>query len=184
MDQTLIEWMYDQVVRSEPDVLWNGAWGGQVRFFRDELTYLVGSGLVFDRHEKIHEIARVIGTHRSKSILLPVVEYRRPDLGLRMVIRGNFYNYKLSVLSERRIVSGDFGALFQTDPPPDPGYTGDPLRPVYFEGFPEELVFGYYAIDQRRWSAAITSDHSLWTTMFLVMRSLGGIQSIKWGERK
>jgi len=117
----------------------------------------------------------VIATHRSKSVVLPVYRLERKDIGLRIYLRDNHYNWKMSVDSVGP-VDGDFTGLFQTAPPPDPGYGGDELNSVYFEGFPERLVFPYYgSSDGRRWSACLYGKRSLWTVLFLIMRSLGVI---------
>lgn len=146
-------------------------------FLRDNLNGLIARGL---HYEKRRTLAQVISTHGSKSILLPVVEYHRADLGLTFVVRNNFYNWKLSVESERPVVA-DFGGLFHTTPPVDPDYTGNPLASVYFEGFPGDRIHPYYTQgDRRRWSAEIGNDEELWMTVFLVMRAVGGIAVDVW----
>lgn len=179
MESKLQRWISEQVVGDE--MLWKGAFGRQVGFIRDVLIPLAAWGL---EYEDVAGVPAVISTHRSKSIVLPVVELSRPDLGLRMVVRENFYNWKLSVVSERP-VEADFSGLFHTTPPVDPSYTGDPLSPVYFEGFPEDLVFGYYGTgDKRRWSAEVHGDCRLYTAVFLVMRSLGAVRPLEWHTRE
>lgn len=164
----------------EENKLWRDAALDQVRFF-DRLTSLIASGLPYEQHDNI---AEVIGTHRSKSITLPVVQWTRPDLGLTLTARDNFYNFKLSVSCDRPIDVPQFAALFHTTPPPDPAYTGDPLHPVYFEGFPSVLVYGYQASNNRVWSAEINGSHAMWTAVFLCMRSLGAIGDQTWASRR
>ncbi len=174
MNVPLQQWISSQTVGDE--MLWKGAFGHQVGFMRDRLNYLLASGL----EAMPEDLATVISTHMSKSIRLPVVSFNRPDLGIRFVVRDNFYNWKLSVVDEtRRIRRGapDFTGLFKTRPPPEPDYTGDPLAYVYFEGFPGDLVFGYYdASDGSRWSAEISGNNEMWTTLFLCMRAVGAIR--------
>lgn len=172
----LQEWAHKHV--PSDDMLWKGGFGRQVLFLRDYVTHLVGSGLYW---EDRGEIVDVISTHRSKSILLPVCEYTRKDLGLRIVLRNNFYDWKLSVVSERPVIA-DFAGLFHTTPPVAPDYTGDDLRACYFEGFPESLVFGYYEpSNKRRWSACLgDGEYGLMTTLFLIMKSLGAIAPLVW----
>ncbi len=174
------EWIRSQNVRDE--MIWKGPFGTQCAFLRDRLASLIVSGLHYTEVEKI---AKVISTHTSKSIVLPVVEYSREDLGLKIVVRENFHNWKLSVESERPILA-DFGGLFHTTPPVEPDYTGDPLHEVYFEGFPKDRIHPYYTQGDRRcWSAEIWGgDEVLWTAVFLVMRSIGGIPVSVWGRRK
>lgn len=168
-------WSSAQTIGDE--MLWKGAWGAQVQYLRDRLSTLVGAGLDY---EDSRDIAHVISTHRSKSIVLPVCELARPDLGLRLILRNNFYDWKISVVSKRPIVA-DFSGLFHTTPPIDPTYTGNQLAPVYFEGFLREWVFGYYAeSDGRQWSASVGGDAAIWATVFLVMRALGAIKPLIW----
>lgn len=172
---TIREWISGNAVGDE--MVWKGAAGRQCKFLYEDLQGLIGMGL------REGEIGRVISSHTSKSIDLPVVEFARPDLGLRIVARNNFSDWKISVISERPIVA-DFSGLFYTNPPVEPDYTGDKLSPVYFEGFPRELVFGYYdTSDKRRFSAEIYGNHSLWTVIFLIMRAAGEVKPMRYLTR-
>jgi len=180
MREPLQAWISAQLVPDE--MLWKGSWGRQMQFVRDTIVSLVGAGLDYEDRKNI---AWVISTHRSKSIILPVYQLERPDLGLTLVLRNNFYNWKLSVISTRPI-GADFSGLFHTSPPIDPKYTGDSLHPVYFEGFPENLIFGYFIArrstraDRQQFSAEIQTDEDLYTTLFLLMRQLGAIKPAVW----
>jgi hypothetical protein len=129
--------------------------------------------------------ARVISTHGSKSVGLPVYELDRPDLGIRLILRDNFYNWKLTVMAGLPIVA-DFSGLFHTTPPVEPDYTGNPLSACYFEGFPRELVFGYYEpSDKRHWSAEINGgDQALWAVVFLIVKALGAVKPFVWNTRE
>ena len=105
----------------------------------------------------------------------------RPFDGLTLVVRNNFYDWKLSVISKDRPIVADFSGLFYTTPPVAPEYTGNELADCYFEGFPKELVFGYYEpSDKKRFSAAIGGDHALYTTVFLLLRSLDIVRPCQW----
>ena len=102
----------------------------------------------------------VIGTHTSKSITLPVVEYRTPS-GIVFTIRENFYDYKISVKSPHPIRC-DFDDLF------------DPTRvihSVYFEGFPKDRVYGSYQQNPQQFSVELTSEGEVYVFMWLVHRS-------------
>jgi hypothetical protein len=179
MDSKLQAWVSKHVVANE--MLWKGAWGAQIQFVRDQLLYLVAVGL---HYEDIAAISDVISTHSSKSIQLPVYELRRDDIGLRFILRGNFHDWKLSVISERPIVA-DFSGLFYTTPPVAPDYTGNELADCYFEGFPKDLIFGYYEpSNKKRWSACIGDEYGVYTTIFLIMRSLGVIGPCVWHTKE
>ncbi len=163
----------------------------QVRFVRDEIASLVWSGVSYydlpsapPPRTDCRETAWVIGEHRSKSVRLPVYALERPDLGIRFILRNNYYDWKLSVLSETPIHSDLFAYLFKTTPPVERDYTGDELAACYFEGFPEDLVFGYQTLNARRWSASLGNDHTLWTTIFICMRVVGAIKPQKWWTRE
>jgi len=180
MNEPLQEWFNAQRAETPDEMYYKEASGSQVMFVRDQLSYLVASGLVY---EEARDICRVISTHTSKSVKLPVYQLSRPDLGLRLILRGNFHDWKLSVISEKPITA-DFAGLFHTTPPVEPDYTGNELAGVYFEGFPRELVFGYYeASDKLRWSAAIGGQFALWTTVFLIMRASGALGPKEWTTR-
>lgn len=142
----------------------------QLEFVRDELRSVAGIGAP----------VVVIAEHRSKSILLPV--YFLQHEKVRFYLRNNFFNWKLSVVSETPI-EVDLTGLCHTTPPVEPDYTGNPLSPVYFEGFPRELVFGYYEQNKARWSAEFHGDFELATAMFLIMRALGEIGPLVWRTR-
>lgn len=181
MNEPIQEWFNKQREATPDEMYYKGASGRQIMFARDTLTGLVACGLAYEEAKKI---TTVISTHTSKSVLLPVYQFERVDLGLRLIARDNFYNWKLSVISERPIVA-DFSGLFHTTPPVDPSYTGDPLASVYFEGFPRDLVFGYYEPSSgHRWSAEIGSDNAMWATLFLIMRTLGAVKPFKWSTRE
>jgi hypothetical protein len=175
---SLRDWMEANLPRDE--MLWRGSAVDQMVFVRETLNQLVWTGVPWaDRGEPM-----VISTHRSKSIDLPVYELSRPDVGIRLVMRDNFYNWKLSVLSERPL-DVDLSGLCKTTPPVDRNYTGDALSEVYFEGFPSNLVFGYLdASDRRRFSAELFGREGVWTAVFLIMRSAGAIKPQRWHTRE
>jgi len=158
----------------------------QVHFIRDTIASLFWAGIHYDDipnsmppREDCKEVATVISEHRSKSVRLPVYSLTRQDIGLQLTLRYNYYNWKLSVLSSVP-VEADFSGLFYTTPPIEPEYTGDSLSDVYFEGFPYERIFGYYCNDKCKFSAEIYSNEALYTTVFLMMRSLGAIKPRIW----
>lgn len=177
MKEKLQDWI--SANKCSDEMLWKKASEQQIFFIRD-LTRLVGNDLTYEDYRD--NTAFVIGTHTSKSISLPVYSLERP--GLRFILRDNFYNWKLSVISDKAI-NTEFDELFHTTPPVEPDYTGNPLHPVYFEGFPKDLIFSYYAeSDKKKWSAEITGDYRLWATIFLCMKNLGYVKPYRWRTRE
>lgn len=176
MKELLDEW--SSRYKLDDNLRWKGASETQILFARYHLGGLFKAGLREDQREGV---SFVIGTHTSKSCLLPVYSFERE--GLRLVARENFFNWKFSVISDRPI-EADFSGLFHTSPPVDLDYTGDPLAPVYFEGFPSDLIFGYYDdSDKRTWSAEIWGDQPAWASLYLIMRALGHIRPLEWSRR-
>lgn len=161
----------------------HGPYLKQVHFIRDNIARLLWADVYYydmprepaPRTDCV-ETAWVIGEHRSKSVRLPVYSIERPDKGIRLVLRDNYHDWKLSVISETSIQSDLFPYLFKTEPPPDPDYTGYDLSACYFEGFPEELVFGYYAQNPSKWSASLGSDEGLWTVTLVIAKALGIVE--------
>ena len=98
-------------------------------------------------------------------------------------MRNNFYNWKLTVISNQEIVA-DFGCMFYTEPPTDPKYTGDKLHPVYFEGFPDDLIRGYYSQNKKEFSAEINNDYDMWMVMHMMMRTLGVLKDKKYTTKE
>lgn len=143
----------------------------QAIFARDDLAALVGVDPM------------VIGTHRSKGLLLPVYDFTRNNQ-IRLVLRNNFHDWKLSASTYRDVgASGELSCLFHTTPPVEPNYTGDELASCYFEGFERADVYGYYSQDQANFSASVGGDYQLWAAVFAILRSLDLLKPQKWQTR-
>ncbi|HSX00728.1 MAG TPA: hypothetical protein VLF67_00670 [Candidatus Saccharimonas sp.] len=91
--------------------------------------------------ESIRSGITVISTHLSKSVRLPVFRLVLPD-GTIVILRYNFYDWKVSVSSPRDI-EANFMGLFNPN---------EQIDPVYCEGFPEELVYGPHALNRRQFT--------------------------------
>lgn len=178
-----MKWIKD---RKESGLAYKGSANSQIMYVRDGLAPLIWADIPYEERPCITDddddydrpvTGYIISTHPSKSVLLPVYSLERPDLGLQIVLRNNFYNWKMSVISDEPI-DVDLTGLCYTASPREPEYTGDCLSPVYFEGFPRELVFGYYdESDHRRWSAELYEQESVWMAIFLVCRARGIIKA-------
>ena len=95
----------------------------------------------------------VVSTHRSKSILLPVVLI---DLTFaQIVLRGNFENWRVSVLSWFELPEY-IGKIFVET---------EPLFDLICEGFHPEWIFGLFKNDRRKFSISLNTD--LQVTAFL-----------------
>ena len=145
----------------------------QAIYVRDVLGANVCRGVEYE-HRKDGSHVKVVSEHMSKSCPLAVYSLEPPGKGIRFVLRGNFYNWKVSVISDKPIDIDPIG-LFRGDPPTAPRYAGDHLVSCYFEGFPGDLVFGYYSeSDKMRFSVELGDREEVWAFIFLCLRSYEG----------
>ena len=87
----------------------------------------------------------VIGSHTSKSIKLPIVEYTFPN-GANLVIRDNFHAYAISVTSPFGDVSADL--IKDID-----YYNGTKeIHSYECQGFPKEKIHGTYEDNPRQFT--------------------------------
>ena len=143
--------------------------GGQITFLRDRLMRAVcetneesaAYRPINDGDAGVTSRCMVIGTHTSKSCVLQVVNIGPLGLGWTATLRGNFYNWKVSLSSSVGPVDIDHGRLF------DPTETH---HPVYCEGFPEFRVFGSYAADRSRFTVEVYGEHEVFTLFHLLSR--------------
>lgn len=139
----------------------------QVHFVRDQLAGLFWADVPYDARKAIEprasckETAYVIGEHTSKSVRLPIYSLERPDLGLQVVLRENYHDWNLSVISETP-VTADLR-----------GFELDDAR-CYFEGFPPEVRFGAFRENPKKFSLYIGSDYAIYTFLWLLMRDRRG----------
>lgn len=89
----------------------------------------------------------VVGSHRSKSIVLPVVQLEMPRNGTLVTIRDNFYNICVSVEAPFRLQNTrNFEDQFDLD-----------SKGGYFEGFPEEHIHDGFSKDSSKFSFTVGS---------------------------
>jgi len=128
----------------------------QMIFVRDRLTSLLVPNISNSMREKI---VRVIGTHISKSITLPVYKFDLKGLfGLDIILRDNFHDWKVSIDSLYPIPC-DFMGLFDPE---------EKISPVYCEGFPSELVFGSFKNNPSQFTVEIGDNYRLYTFMWIL----------------
>ena len=136
---------------NEPDknLIYKDAAIDQVCFMRD----IIG-GLFFKKYTKRTKVM-VIGTHMSKSVLLPVYEIRIP--GLTLTIENNFYSFGCSVEADMK-VDCDFMGLI------------DKYKDVeWLYGFPDDRKFKHLAsYNNQSFSFETDSKYTFYTIMFLL----------------
>lgn len=161
-----LTWVREQ---PEPDdtMVYQGAWSAQVQDFHS-LRYLVSASYGFackdedfykskEKEEWEAEGARVVGLHMSKSIQLPVVKLQFKN-GPVVVLRDNFHDWNISVVSEHPIKHNFFDVVATED-----------IDYCYFQGFPKEYEFGPYKDNNKQFSTYCrTNLERVWTFLFLM----------------
>lgn len=120
--------------RPAEDLCWRGAALAQFEMFASLAREATGIG--------------VVATHRSKSIVLPVVVLHFAN-GASVQIRDNFYDYKVTVDAPRPVSLPD-------------GVRGDEqISRCYCEGFPDGTVLGAHVKNPRRFTVEVAREESL-----------------------
>ena len=133
--------------------------GEQVCFVRDRLC-----GLLFPDYEKWeNNPPLVISTHRSKSVKLPVFKINLEEYGIEMILRYNFYDWKVSINSDKPL-EFDFMEVFNPK---------DVYSSCICEGFPKDKVYGSYEQNHSQFTIEIDSNYDLYTFVFLLKNYLG-----------
>lgn len=155
----LQEWAITNEPKKEM-IYYKGYWD-QIIFIRDRIPSLLARSVpnVYSNkghklYDEIKESLSVINTHMSKSILLPV--YYTECKNTKIILRDNFYNWKVSVISDIP-VEHNFNGLIDED---------ETINPIYCEGFPEELVFGRYKNNDGKFTVEIGDNYNLYTFLF------------------
>lgn len=112
-----------------------------------------------EQRSKIYETFHpfVISSHTSKSVKLPVFELDLERIGLKIILRDNFYDWCISVESENE-VDCDFIGIIN---PKDKGY---------FEGFPKERIYEpYYAkTNNKNFSVVLRDEYDVYMFMYIL----------------
>ena len=167
MKTELHEWFLTH--RPDEEYLASKAAESQILFVRDTLEQVVSIGLKYENRCK----AYVIGTHRSKSVSLPVYEFHREDIGLRLTLRNNFHDWKMSVESTGEL-SIDVADLCDAHAE---------FSSLYCEGFPKDRCFTSYDKGKKhvdksgreggsKFTVELCGNYAAYTFLFLVVRSL------------
>lgn len=137
----------------------------QRMFIKIASDYLKYKPFSDERSEIYHSfVPSVIGTHYSKSVKLPVMEMDLSKIGLKVILRYNFYDWCISVESEKD-VDCDFMGLV-TD------------QKGYFEGFPQDRIYDTYSENnKKKFSICLNDKYDVYTFMFLLKNWVTANQS-------
>lgn len=136
----------------------------QVCFVRDTLNSLFRSTYTeCDNHPPL-----VISTHYSKSVKLPVFQIDLEKYGIEIILRCNFYDWKVSVKSDKPL---DFDYMGLFNPAKEISY-------LCCEGFPRDKVYGSYSQNHSQFTIEIVSRYDLYTFFFLLRNYLNSKDEI------
>jgi len=135
LPQPLQEWANTNKP-SETLIYKDGYWE-QIIFVRDKVAGILAKD--YEEYKIITQNIKVISTHYSKSVNLPVFQVELPD-GTLFIMRYNFYDWKVSVVTQYDLKDVDFLGLFK------PNKT---INSVYCEGFPNKYVFKSFSENNR-----------------------------------
>jgi len=144
-------------------LLWKNGYGHQCSFVLNTLGSMLIKGVDGDPGDLIELVENsiwVISTHRSKSVELPVFHLKHPTRGLELVMRCNFYNWKVSVISDEPIVDNFYDLFNKTDK----------IDAVYCEGFDPAWIFAPYAENQQQFTLEVGGDFNLYTFLWLLIK--------------
>lgn len=151
-------WSLENIPDSE--LIYANELGGQVSFVRDVIAKVL-----MPNHESRENPVMVISTHHSKSVLLPVYQINLKNQGVTLIMRDNFYNWKVTVESAKPIEC-DFIGIFDPDHP-----KRDEIK-LYCEGFPANKIFGSYNDDHSKFTVSFDNDYQLYTFAFILANYL------------
>lgn len=156
--------------KNEPDekLIYRDGLRHQCVFIRDEIMINLFINICTDidkcknfskQEYKIYDMFHpfVISKHTSKSVKLPVFELDLSRIGLKIVLRNNFYDWCISVESEKEIDCDWMGLV-------------NPKDKGYFEGFPNERIYEPYYADRnnKNFSVVLSNDYQLYTFMYIL----------------
>lgn len=164
----------------------------QVHFMRDYLSSVVWADIPYAQRpygppprDDCKETCFVIGEHHSKSVVLPVYSFERPDLGIQFILRDNYHDTNISVISERPISAStlrgyslDFSESDKKRFKDEPWQRGQSWGYCFFQGFPEEVQFGPYSQDQSKFSICLGGEYSVYTFVWLIMREIREVRGV------
>jgi len=153
-EQVLLEWAKANSPRE--DLIYKDGYKRQITFVIETIPVIFYTKIKEDYTEMQNRI-KVISTHTSKSVTLPVFKVSLKD-GTSFIMRYNFHNWKISV-SSFSPVKTDFLGLF--DPKKRVSHT-------FCEEFPKDRVYPSYAENNKQFTIELPRGYYHIFTFFWV----------------
>lgn len=114
--------------------------------------------------------AFIVSTHTSKSCTLPVYYFKMLN-GIKIICRGNFYDWKISVETPVKLREGLLPLDLIT------GGTKQKISDCYLEGFKEEWGYGPYNIANpaKKFTIEVSDKYALYVIMHTLKNALPNI---------
>jgi hypothetical protein len=143
---------------SQTDLIYKDGFWNQIMFVRDQIPAIAFEIYGQDVAMTLANSGiKVISTHTSKSVRLPVFHITMPN-GDEFVMRYNFHNWKVSVKA-KEMVEADFMNLFNPS---------SQIHSCYCEGFPPEWVFGSYENNRLEFTVELQAGENYLFTFFWI----------------
>ncbi|NFT08793.1 hypothetical protein FDF26_17425 [Clostridium botulinum] len=152
----LLTWM--RVYEPKNEMCYKKGYWNQAVFVRDEINKMF-----YSKYEdyKANPV-KVISTHRSKSIILPVYYIFLEEYNTKIIMRNNFYDWKISIDSKYSITGID--EFFKEK---------EPVNPIYCEGFEESQVYGMYKENNKHFTIELSSNYyEVYIFFYMLKKSL------------
>jgi hypothetical protein len=149
----LLTWM--RVYEPKNKMCCKQAYWNQTVFVRDDINRMFYSTYEDYKANPV----KVISTHVSKSIVLPVYYIYLKKYNTKIIMRNNFYDWKISIDSEQSITGID--EFFGED---------TPIASVYCEGFEESWVYGMYKENNKHFTIELRNNSYIVYTFFYMLK--------------
>lgn len=160
----LLEWCRTDGSWPDDGMAYKGAMVDQVCFVRDKLPCAFAQDRSEYSHHQSGDGTAVIGTHRSKSCVLPVYGLDIKSLGVKAVMRNNFYNWVVSITMPRQVDLAMFKA--------QGARLDEPVNAVYCEGFEGRWVLGSYDHDPCAFTIELNDSYALYALFMTIAHQL------------
>lgn len=140
-----------------PKMLYRKAYWRQVLFVRDTVYLTLLPYNKNRNYNKVFDKLKVVSSHRSKSVDLPV--YRIKFKNLELIMRNNFYDWKISIKAKKSIKGFEKYKLFDEN---------KKISSVYCEGFDDSWVYDSYAKNNKMFTVEIGNDNLFYTFIHLL----------------
>lgn len=156
MEKILMHWVRDNAPNEA--MFYERNFWEQIIFIRNTIT-----PLFYDKYKDIElNPIKVINTHISKSIKLPVYYIPLNKYKVKLILRNNFHDWKVSISSYYKITS-NFNNIFNEN---------KKINSIYCEGFKDNQVFDNYKSNQCNFTVEIDNNYKLYTFMWILKECL------------